>query len=217
MNDIYDNNMRFIPLLKFLDKHKYVLFASVATILLLISFFVVSNQISKQKHNEAASIYSKWLIEISKDDPDLIEIDNMLSSFVNDYQDTGYALIALLTKANLDAKNGNLDSALVNFNKIIEFTDGYRGNKVFNKLARVSSARINLSNGQVEEALEKIQGYSSTDTNAYIHELTGDILAEQNKSELAIKQYQLASEKYSDQTSKSIISMKIANLDNGNE
>ena len=58
-------------------------------------------------------------------------------------------------KANLDAKNGNLDSALVNFNKIIEFTDGYRGNKVFNKLARVSSARINLSNGQVEEALEK--------------------------------------------------------------
>jgi len=157
MNDIYDNNMRFIPLLKFLDKHKYVLIASVVTILLLISFFVVSNQISKQKHNEAASIYSKWLIEISKDDPDLIEIDNMLSSFVNDYQDTGYALIALLTKANLDAKNGNLDSALVNFNKIIEFTDGYRGNKVFNKLARVSSARINLSNGQVEEALEKIQ------------------------------------------------------------
>jgi len=68
-----------------------------------------------------------------------------------------------------------------------------------------------------EEALEKIQGYSSTDTNAYIHELTGDILAEQNKSELAIKQYQLASEKYSDQTSKSIISMKIANLNNGNE
>ena len=41
MNDIYDNNMRFIPLLKFLDKHKYVLIASVATILLLISFFVV--------------------------------------------------------------------------------------------------------------------------------------------------------------------------------
>ena len=122
--------------------------------MLLISFFVVSNQISKQKHNEAASIYSKWLIEISKDDPDLIEIDNMLSSFVNDYQDTGYALIALLTKANLDAKNGNLDSALVNFNKLIELTDGYRGNKVFNKLARVSSARINFSNGQVEEALD---------------------------------------------------------------
>ena len=54
MNDIYDNNMRFIPLLKFLDKHKYVLIASVATILLLISFFVVSNQISEQKHNGAA-------------------------------------------------------------------------------------------------------------------------------------------------------------------
>ena len=70
---------------------------------------------------------------------------------------------------------------------------------------------------KLRKTLEKIQGYSSTDTNAYIHELTGDILAEQNKSELATKQYQLAFEKYSDQTSKSIISMKIANLDNGNE
>jgi len=60
--------------------------------------------------------------------------------------------------------------------------------------------------------LSMIELYSSGATNGYIHELTGDILAKQNKNELAIAQYELASEKYNDETSQSIISMKIANL-----
>jgi predicted negative regulator of RcsB-dependent stress response len=45
-----------------------------------------------------------------------------------------------------------------------------------------------------------------------IHELTGDILTKQNKKELAKEQYLLAKDKYSDQTSISIVSMKISNL-----
>ena len=57
-----------------------------------------------------------------------------------------------------------------------------------------------------------IELYSSNTTNGYIHELTGDILVKQNKFELAISQYELASGKYSDEISQSIISMKIANL-----
>ena len=40
----------------------------------------------------------------------------------------------------------------------------------------------------------------------------GDILVKKDKIELALAQYELASDKYSDEASKSIISMKIANL-----
>ena len=69
-----------------------------------------------------------------------------------------------------------------------------------------------LSNGNYEEALSLIELYSSGSTNGYIHELTGDILAKQNKIDLAVAQYELASEKYNDETSQSIISMKIANI-----
>ena len=76
----------------------------------------------------------------------------------------------------------------------------------------MSASRLLLSNGQYDEALSFIELYSSNATNGYIHELTGDILAKQGKIELALAQYELASDKYNDETSQSIISMKIANL-----
>ena len=55
-----------------------------------------------------------------------------------------------------------------------------------------------------------IKEFSSSNTNGYIHELTGDILVKQEKNDLAKAQYDIALKKYSDETSKSIISMKIA-------
>ena len=61
-----------------------------------------------------------------------------------------------------------------------------------------------------EDALTILDKYSSS--NAVIHELIGDILQKQNKLELAREQYNLAKEKYTDDTSISIISMKISNL-----
>jgi predicted negative regulator of RcsB-dependent stress response len=79
-------------------------------------------------------------------------------------------------------------------------------------MSRVSSARILLSLDRHEEALEMIKVFSSSNTNGYIHELTGDILVKQEKSDLAKAQYDIALKKYSDETSKSIVSMKIANI-----
>ena len=79
-------------------------------------------------------------------------------------------------------------------------------------MARISAARILIDLERYDESLQKIEIYSSTNTNAYIHELIGDILLKQQKNDLAIEQYNLASEKYTDETSRSIISMKIASV-----
>ena len=136
----------------------------------------------------------------------------MLEQILAEYKNTGYAQLALLNKASFDARNNNIELSLMNFKNLIELTDGFNGNKIFNKIARVSSSRLLLSKGEYDEALSMIELYSSNTTNGYIHELTGDILVKQNKFELAISQYELASGKYSDEISQSIISMKIANL-----
>jgi predicted negative regulator of RcsB-dependent stress response len=45
-----------------------------------------------------------------------------------------------------------------------------------------------------------------------IHELLGDILSKQEKTDLAKNQYLLAKDKFTDETSASIVSMKISNL-----
>jgi len=140
------------------------------------------------------------------------DIKDKAISVLNNYKDTGYTKLALLSKANFDANINKSEEALKNFNTLIDLTSGYSGNKIFNKMGRVSAARILLSEDRYAEALKMIEVYSSSATNGYIHELTGDILIKQNKNDLALVQYELAANKYLDETSKSIISMKIANI-----
>ena len=213
MNNVYENNMRFVPLLKFLDKYKKSIIFILSLILVAATYIVISNQISKQNHENAAKIYKNLLLEIELENQDIEKINDLVQNLLTDYGKTGYTQVALLKKASLDANNKNFSSALKNYYDLISITDGFNGNKIFNKLARVNAARIHISNQEYDKALNLIEKYSSSSTNAYIHELTGDILVKKNKNELALAQYELASDKYSDEASKSIISMKIANLD----
>ena len=202
MNNVYENNIRFLPLLKFLDKYKILLISLTILLLGIIVFFVINNQIQDKKSEQASDLYKEWLTIFSEDNPDTVEINKMLKIFLNDYKKTGYTKLALLSKANLDAKLENYEESIKNFKEIIELTNGYSGNKIFNKIARVSASRLLLSSDKYEEALQMLDIYSSSDTNAYIHELMGDILYKQQKNELAMSQYEMAAQKYTDETSK---------------
>ena len=49
MNNVYENNIRFLPLLKFLDKYKILLTSLTILLLGIIVFFVINNQIQDKK------------------------------------------------------------------------------------------------------------------------------------------------------------------------
>lgn len=213
MNNVYENDMRFVPFLKFIDKYKNILILLVVILVGAITYFVVNNQIEKKKSEQAALVYKEWLEEISQENPNNENLNNLLYKFLNDYKNTGYTQLALLSKANLDANSDNYNDSLDNFNKLIEITNGINGNKIYNKIARVSASRLLLSMEKYDEALGMIDIYSSSDTNGYIHELTGDILLEQGKIDLAISQFEKAANKYTDESSQTIIAMKISNID----
>ena len=212
MNNVYENNMRFVPFLKFIDKYKNVLILVAVLIVGSITYFVVNNQIEKNKSEQASIVYKEWIQEISLENPDNDNLNKLLDIFLDDFKSTGYTQLALLSKANLDAKSNDYEGSLNNFKKLIKITDGLNGNKIYNKIARVSAARLLLSMDKYEDALSMIDLYSSSETNGYIHELTGDILLQQDKIDLAITQYKKAEKKYNDESSRTIISMKIANI-----
>ena len=212
MNNVYENNMRFVPFLKFIDKYKNVLILVAVLIVGSIAYFVVNNQIEKNKSEQASIVYKEWIQEISLENPDNDNLNKLLDIFLDDFKSTGYTQLALLSKANLDAKSNDYEGSLNNFKKLIKLTDGLNGNKIYNKIARVSAARLLLSMDKYEDALSMIDLYSSSETNGYIHELTGDILLQQDKIDLAITQYKKAEKKYNDESSRTIISMKIANI-----
>ena len=213
MNNVYENEMSFAPFLKFIDKYKNLLILLAVILLGAVTYFVVNNQLEKKKSEQAALVYKEWLVEISQENPNKENLDNLLDKFLNDYKNTGYTQLALLSKANFDANSNNYMDSLDNFKKLIEITNGFNGNRIYNKIGRVSASRLLLSMEKYDEALEMIDLYSSSDTNGYIHELTGDILLEQGKIDLAISQYEKAANKYTDESSQTIVAMKISNID----
>ncbi len=213
MNNVYENEMKFAPFLKFIDKYKNLLILLAVILLGAVTYFVVNNQLEKKKSEQAALVYKEWLIEISQENPNNENLNNLLDKFLNDYKNTGYTQLALLSKANFDANSNNYMDSLDNFKKLIEITNGFNGNRIYNKIGRVSASRLLLSMEKYDEALEMIDLYSSSDTNGYIHELTGDILLEQGKIDLAISQYEKAANKYTDESSQTIVAMKISNID----
>jgi len=213
MNNVYENEMRFAPFLKFIDKYKNLLILLAVILLGAVTYFVVNNQVEKNKSEQAAIVYKEWLEEISQENPNNENLNNLLDKFLNDYKNTGYTQLALLSKANFDANSNNYMDSLDNFKKLIEITNGFNGNRIYNKIGRVSASRLLLSMEKYDEALEMIDLYSSSDTNGYIHELTGDILLEQGKIDLAISQYEKAANKYTDESSQTIVAMKISNID----
>ena len=214
MNNVYENNMRLLPFIRFVESYKRLIIFLSAVVIIGIGYFVISNQIDKQKNEEAAVIYEdlEGLFKLGAEDNE--RIDEILENLLINYRSTGYTQLALLNKASLDANNNKLQESLENFKMLINITDGRNGNKIYNKMARISAARILLSQNQYDEALNMIEMLSTDSNHGYIHELIGDILVKQNKIELARVQYQMASDKYSDEMSKSIISMKMANIGN---
>ena len=109
------------------------------------------------------------------------------------------------------ANNGNLESALSDFISLKESTEGFSGNKLFNKIARINLARILIVQEKLDDALSMLDIYTS-EGDAMIHEIIGDILSKQDKKELAIEQYNIAKENYTNEASISVVSMKITNL-----
>ena len=211
-NNVYENNMKFLPLLKFLEKNKKIIISIFLIVVFIIGYTIVNNQLTKKNNSEASKIYTSFFNEISSENPDYELLEQTLNNLLESYGNSGYAQIALLNKASLDARNNNFEKSLNNFQKLVSITDGRNGNKIYNKIARVSAARILSSEKKYDEALDMIEKFSSESTNGYIHELTGDNLLKQNKIDLSLAQYNKALEKYNDETSKSIISMKIANI-----
>ena len=210
MNEIYDNDNRFSAMQTFFNKYRTILIISVIAFIVAFGISFSLKTISKINDEKAAIVFNEWSDFLSEGD--VANAEKSFDSLMTSFSKTGYAKIALLDTATKEAPEGKTIEALDKFTLLVELTDGYGGNKIYNKLARVNSARLLASENELDKALSLLEKYSSSTSNAFIHELTGDILAKKDQSLLAKDQYVKAEELYSDETSKSIVAIKIANL-----
>ena len=211
MNEIFENDSVITRAHNFYTTNKALIIWIAVIILITIAIFFALNQISKSNNEKAAEIYNDWMLqEIETDDGKKISTD-LFNELIVSHKKTGYTKVALLNQASSDARNGLNIESLNKFFMLIEITDGFGGNELFNKIARVNAARLLYADKKYDEALNLLEKYSSS-SSAMIHELLGDILAKQEKIDLAVNQYLLSKDKYTDETSILIVSMKISNL-----
>ena len=211
MNEVYEHNAGLASVRNFYDKYRKIIIAVAVVLIISISSYLYINQVSKRSNEKAAKIYNQWLAQEIETEEGQILAEKLFNELLNSYKNTGYTQIALLNQASSYAKNGELSKSLNYFILLKDATDGFGGNEIFNKISRVNAARLLYAEQKYDVALELLEKYSNS-SSSMIHELTGDILTKQNKKELAKEQYLLAKDKYSDQTSISIVSMKISNL-----
>ena len=211
MSEVFENNSVLSLLRNFYIRNRKAILIIFSIFLIFVILYVSNNLITKANNVKAAKLYNDWTSQETESENGKILANKLFNQLVDTYEDSGYAQIALINQASLEAKNGNLEKALEYYEILTSSTEGYGGNKLYNKISRINTARINYALENYDEALNVLEKYSSS-SNALIHELIGDILAKQDKFDLAKEQYIIAKGKYTDETSLSIISMKISNI-----
>jgi len=211
MSEVFENNSVLSLLRNFYIRNRKAILIIFSIFLIFVILYVSNNLITKTNNVKAAKLYNDWTSQETESENGKILANKLFNQLVDTYEDSGYAQIALINQASLEAKNGNLEKALEYYEILTSSTEGYGGNKLYNKISRINTARINYALENYDEALNVLEKYSSS-SNALIHELIGDILAKQDKFDLAKEQYIIAKGKYTDETSLSIISMKISNI-----
>lgn len=212
MNEIFENDIKFAKLRVFYSKYKKIILTISFSLVLLILGSILFSYLQKNSNEKAGIIFNNWLIQDTSSEKGKEASVKAFNTLISSYKNTGYTKIALLNQASIDARNEDYDEAINKFSILIELTDGFKGNKLFNKIARINMARLLYSQQNYKEALSTLDQYSSS-SDALIHELVGDILNKQEKYILAKEQYKMAKDKYVDDTSISIVNMKLANLD----
>jgi predicted negative regulator of RcsB-dependent stress response len=211
MNEVYEHNAGLASVRNFYEKYRNYILVLTAILIIAVSSFIILNQLSKVNNEKAAKIYNDWIAQEIETEEGQMLSDQLFNELVDSYKNTGYTKVALLNQASSYARLGELTKSLELFKLLIDITDGIGGNDLFNKIARVNAARLLYVDKNYDSALQMLEKYSSS-SSPMIHELSGDILNKQEKNQLAKEQYLLAKEQYSDETSISIVAMKISNL-----
>jgi len=171
-------------------------------------------QKSQANHlSEASSLYQN-MIEAAAD---LTKENNQKTvSFVsaqlsNDYGDTGYAMLAKLFSARLDAQKGNYDTAITDLEGAIKQTE----DPSFIALANLRVTKLLLQKEDYKGALARLEQVKPAEFLAQRQELAGDIYLLQGKRDEARASYQKASEALGANTKHPLLDIKLKDLVKG--
>ncbi len=185
---------------------------------LLIGFFLLSSilvlSIGYKSYNtsqnfKSAEIYDAWFENLSVESSSPLDDKENFNKLQEQYPRTGHAQLARMIRGSSFARKGDLDSALIDFRELLDVSSGFFGNDMLNSIAKINIARIELSKENFSNALEVLESFSSESEHSLVYEVKGDALAGLKKNDLALDQYSLALENSQNESQRSLLKMKI--------
>ncbi len=190
---------------------------------LLISFFLLASILVSSigyksyitsQNLKAAEIYDAWFVNLSAESKSALEDKENFNKLQEEYPSTGYAQLARMIRGSSLAKEGDLDAALIDFRELLDVSSGFFGNDILNSIAKINIARIELSKENYSNVLEVLESFNSESEHPLVYEVKGDALAGLKKNDLALNQYSLALENSQNESLRSLLKMKINQINN---
>ena len=212
MAEYNSDEERLTAIMVFLKRNQRTILLIFGAVFFTAITSVSVNSYYASQNAQAAELYDAWFLAASEETNDLEEKTSTFNALQANFPKTGYAGLARLIKGSQEAREGNLEAGLEEFNELLDATSGLFGNDVLNVIARMNIARIELSNDNFLNALEALEPLNSSSEHPMVYEVKADALAGLNKNELALAQYNLAITNIQDESQKSLLKIKINKL-----
>lgn len=105
-----------------------------------------------------------------------------------EHGDSYYAIYAAFTKAKLAVEGNDLDAAVSELQWAMDNAD----KEVFKAIARLRLARVEAARGDLDKALQLVQGIDAGEMKSAYEEVKGDFYLEQGNNSAAYSAYQSA-------------------------
>jgi predicted negative regulator of RcsB-dependent stress response len=212
MAEFNSDEERFAAIVNFFKDNKNFLLIGFALISIVLITSISYQSFTSNQNARAAEIYDAWFTGLAAESADSDETNINFNSLQKKYANTGYGQLARMIRGSSLAREGDLESALLEFQELSQISSGLFGNDLLNSIAQLNIARIELSKNNYSNALKALESFNSDSEHPLVYELKGDALLGLKKNNLALDQFSLAIENTIDESQKSLLKMKVNNI-----
>jgi len=212
MAEFNSDEERFAAIVNFFKDNKNFLLIGFALISIVLITSISYQSFTSNQNARAAEIYDAWFTGLAAESADSDETNINFNSLQEKYANTGYGQLARMIRGSSLAREGDLESALLEFQELSQISSGLFGNDLLNSIAQLNIARIELSKNNYSNALKALESFNSDSEHQLVYELKGDALLGLKKNNLALDQFSLAIENTLDESQKSLLKMKVNNI-----
>ena len=167
-------------ILDYFNQYKLAIISFLLLGIISVSGYFYFTNKNKKINSEAYSIYIQW-----NENKDGALFDRLQGDYIN----TGFAQLALITRATLLANEGDIDDSLRLLYLVKDNSDGFFGNKFLNFVSKINIARLELSKKHFEMALIILESINTDEINPTVKILIGDALFGLQRYDLSKKAY----------------------------